>query len=120
MIQMERYYAGQSRLCLKGFARGEAGGSNVTNKKSMPLINVKVIEGVFTDTQKREMIRKLTDSMVSIEGEQMRQVTWVVIEEVKRGDWGIGGKPVSTQELKPLANRRLKRPPAAMTGAKRR
>lgn len=56
----------------------------------MPLVNVKVIEGVFTDSQKRSMVEKLTDAMVTIEGENMRGVTWVVIEEVKSGDWGIG------------------------------
>ncbi len=58
----------------------------------MPLIEVKIIEGVFSKAQKQEMIKKLTDAMVSIEGENMRQITWVVIEEVKSGDWGIGGK----------------------------
>ena len=69
----------------------------------MPLVNVKVIEGVFTAEQKQEMVRKLTDTMVSIEGENMRQVTWVVIEEVKSGDWGIAGQPLSTADVKALA-----------------
>jgi len=69
----------------------------------MPLVNVKVIEGVLSDSQKREMVEKLTDVMVSIEGENMRKVTWVMIEEVKSGDWGIGGKPVTTEEVKALA-----------------
>jgi 4-oxalocrotonate tautomerase len=69
----------------------------------MPLIQVKVIEGVFTDGQKHEIVRKLTDAMVSIEGENMRPVTWVTIEEVKSGDWGIGGKPLTTQDVKALA-----------------
>ncbi len=69
----------------------------------MPLINVKLIEGVFTPEQKQEMIRKLTDTMVSIEGENMRSVTWVVVEEVKSGDWGIGGNPLSTEDVKNLA-----------------
>ena len=69
----------------------------------MPLVNVKVIEGVFSDSQKRELVEKLTDAMVSIEGENMRKVTWVMIEEVKSGDWGIGGKPVTTEEVKALA-----------------
>ena len=69
----------------------------------MPLVNVKVIEGVFTPSQKQEMIRKLTDTMVSIEGENMRAVTWVVIEEVKSGDWGIAGNPLTTNDVKALA-----------------
>ncbi len=70
----------------------------------MPLLNVKVIEGVFTPEQKEEMIRKLTDTMVSIEGENLRPLTLVVIEEVKSGDWGVGGNPVTTEEAHSLAN----------------
>jgi 4-oxalocrotonate tautomerase len=66
----------------------------------MPLIQVKVIEGVFTEAQKREMVHKLTDAMVSIEGENMRSVTWVIVEEIKSGDWGIGGKSLTTADVK--------------------
>ena len=69
----------------------------------MPLLNVKLIEGVFTPKQKQEMIRKLTDTMVSIECENLRGVTWVVIEEVKSGDWGVGGKALSTADVTALA-----------------
>jgi 4-oxalocrotonate tautomerase len=74
----------------------------------MPLVNVKLIEGVFTEAQKQEMIRKLTDTMVSIEGENMRPVTWVVIEEVKSGDWGISGQPLTTDAVKELAAGKVK------------
>jgi 4-oxalocrotonate tautomerase len=69
----------------------------------MPLIQVKLIEGVFTDNQKQEMVRKLTDAMVSIEGENMRPVTWILIEDVKSGAWGIGGNPLTTTDVKNLA-----------------
>ena len=69
----------------------------------MPLVNVKLIEGVFTLAQKQEMIRKLTDTMVEIEGENLRPVTWVVIEEVKSGEWGIGGNPITISDVKALA-----------------
>jgi 4-oxalocrotonate tautomerase len=69
----------------------------------MPLIQVKLIEGVFTETQKREIIRKLTDALVSIEGESMRRVTWVIVEEVKSGDWAIGGSVLTTADVKALA-----------------
>ena len=55
----------------------------------MPMINVKLIEGVFNETQKKKMVTALTDAMVAIEGESMRQVTWVVIEEVKSGNWAM-------------------------------
>jgi 4-oxalocrotonate tautomerase len=69
----------------------------------MPFINVKLIEGVFTASQKQEIIQKLTDTMVGIEGENMRAVTWCVVEEVKSGDWGIAGKPLKTEDVKALA-----------------
>lgn len=69
----------------------------------MPFVNVKIIEGVFNESQKQEMIKKLTDTMVSIEGENMRPVTWVVIEEVKSGDWGIGGKGYTSADVIALA-----------------
>lgn len=68
----------------------------------MPLVNVKVIEGVFTTGQKQDMVRRLTDTMVEIEGENMRPVTWVIVEEVKSGDWGIAGSPLSTADVKAL------------------
>jgi 4-oxalocrotonate tautomerase len=69
----------------------------------MPLINVKIIEGVFDVQQKQEIIERLTDAMVSIEGENMRQVTWCVVEEVKSGDWGIAGNPLTTEQVRALA-----------------
>ncbi len=69
----------------------------------MPFLNVKLIEGVFDSAQKEDMITKLTDTMVSIEGENMRGVTWVVIEEVKSGEWGVGGRPLATADVKALA-----------------
>lgn len=69
----------------------------------MPLINVKIIEGVFDADQKRQIVERLTDAMVGIEGENMRPVTWCVVEEVRSGDWGIGGKALTTQDVKALA-----------------
>jgi 4-oxalocrotonate tautomerase len=68
----------------------------------MPIVNVKVIEGVFTPEQKQQMIKKLTDTMVSIEGENMRGVTWVYIEDVKQGEFGIGGNPLTAADVHAL------------------
>jgi 4-oxalocrotonate tautomerase len=69
----------------------------------MPFITVKLIEGVFDAGQKGEIIECLTETMVAIEGENMREVTWVVVEEVRSGDWGMGGKALSTEDVKALA-----------------
>jgi 4-oxalocrotonate tautomerase len=71
--------------------------------EAVPLINVKLIEGVFTPAQKREMIERLTDTMVEIEGENMRQVTWCVVDEVKSGDWGIAGNALTVEHVRALA-----------------
>ncbi len=68
----------------------------------MPLINFKAIEGVLAPEQKRELIEKLTDATASVYGEGIRQVTWVVIEDVNSGDWGIAGKPATTADIKEL------------------
>jgi 4-oxalocrotonate tautomerase len=69
----------------------------------MPLVNVKLIEGVFDAEQKQRIVRDLTKAMVEIEGENMRPVTWVIVEEVTSGEWGIGGNPLSTADVKALA-----------------
>jgi 4-oxalocrotonate tautomerase len=60
----------------------------------MLLIQVKLIEGVFTALQTQEIIERLTDAIVEIEGENMRPHTWCVVEEVASGEWGIGGRPL--------------------------
>ncbi len=65
----------------------------------MPLITVKLIENVFTPEQKKELIRKLTDTMVEVEGENLRGVTFVLIEDVKEGDWGIGGRALTAVDV---------------------
>ena len=69
----------------------------------MPFIQVRVIEGVFSDAQKRQMIQKLTDALVSVEGEYLRPVTSVLIEDIKSGDWGMGGRPLTTADVKAMA-----------------
>jgi 4-oxalocrotonate tautomerase len=69
----------------------------------MPLNNVKVIEGVFSADQKQDIVKEVTDAMVRVEGENMRQVTWVIVEEVRSGDWAIGSNPLSTEAVKALA-----------------
>lgn len=70
----------------------------------MPIISVKLIEDVFTPEQKREMIEKLTETMIEIEGESMRGVTMVYIEEIKQGDWGIGGKCLTASDVHAIQN----------------
>jgi 4-oxalocrotonate tautomerase len=69
----------------------------------MPLIQISVIKGVFSTEQKAQMISRLTDAMVSVEGENMRGVTWVKVDEIESGDWGIGGQVLTTEAVNALA-----------------
>lgn len=72
-------------------------------ESAMPLVDIQLIKGVFNDAQKREMIQKVTETMVGIEGESLRGVTWVRILEVGSGEWAIGGKPLTAGDVKALA-----------------
>jgi 4-oxalocrotonate tautomerase len=78
------------------------GSTTTVKERHMPLINVKVIEGVFTSEQKTQIAERLTDAMVSVEGENMRGVTWCVIDEVNSGDWAIGGRCLTTEAVHAL------------------
>ena len=69
----------------------------------MPLVTIDVIKDVFTPSQKRELIAKVTEAMVQVEGENMRPVTWVRINEFESGDWAIGGKALQTKDVLALA-----------------
>jgi 4-oxalocrotonate tautomerase len=68
----------------------------------MPLINIEVIENVFTPEQKKELIEKVTDALISVEGEALRPYTLVKIDEVKDGNWSVGGKIISASDARRL------------------
>ena len=72
----------------------------------MPFVNVKVIKGVFNTDEKQEIISKLTETMVGIEGEALRGVTWVTVDEVESGSWGIGGQAITADYVKELQSGR--------------
>jgi len=68
----------------------------------MPLVNIKVIEGVFSPEQKAELVRNLTEAVIAVAGEKMRSVTWVLLDEVQSGDWAIGGQTLTTEAVRSL------------------
>ncbi|MCE5269260.1 MAG: tautomerase family protein [Planctomycetaceae bacterium] len=68
----------------------------------MPLANIKVIEGVFSSEEKQRMIEKISEAIISIEGETLREKTVVILEEVKSGDWAVGGKTFTTDAVNRL------------------
>ncbi|MEZ4224804.1 MAG: 4-oxalocrotonate tautomerase family protein [Polyangiaceae bacterium] len=70
----------------------------------MPLVQIRGVQGYLNADQKQELIRKVTDAVLSVEGEGLRDVTWVTIEDVPAGAWGVGGKSVSADDLRQLAS----------------
>jgi|tagenome__1003787_1003787.scaffolds.fasta_scaffold15846639_1 4-oxalocrotonate tautomerase len=68
----------------------------------MPFVEIKVIDGVFGTEEKAEMVRAVTEAMLSVEGEAMRQVTWVTVNSVASGEWGIGGQLLTTEAVQAL------------------
>ena len=69
----------------------------------MPLVTIDVIKDVFSPSQKKELISKVTEAMIQVEGENMRPVTWVRINEFEGGDWAIGGKALRASDVHALA-----------------
>jgi len=69
----------------------------------MPLVTIDVIKDVFTPDQKKAMIEQVTDAMVAVEGEAMRPVTWVKINEIEQGDWAIGAQRLGASAVHAMA-----------------
>jgi 4-oxalocrotonate tautomerase len=70
----------------------------------MFLIQVKLITGVLTDPQKQELVERLTDALVATAGENTRQLTWCLLEEVAGGAWGTCGQTVTADDVRALAS----------------
>jgi 4-oxalocrotonate tautomerase len=75
----------------------------VRRRNDMPLVTIDVIRDVFTPKQKQDLIAKVTAAMIEVEGENMRGVTWVRVNEFESGDWAIGGKALKTSDVHALA-----------------
>jgi 4-oxalocrotonate tautomerase len=69
----------------------------------MPLVQVRVIEGVFSANQKRQIVEGVTEAIVAVEGEGMRRITWVLVDEVASGAWGVAGRALTTEDVKAMA-----------------
>jgi 4-oxalocrotonate tautomerase len=69
----------------------------------MPLVTIDVIKDVFTARQKQDLVRKVTDAVVSVEGEPPRGLTWVRVQEFEQGDWGMGGKTLTAADVRAMA-----------------
>ena len=60
----------------------------------MPIVSVKVIENFFTEEQKKALVKELTDAFCRATFEAARPYIYVMVEEVKQGQWGLAGHPL--------------------------
>jgi 4-oxalocrotonate tautomerase len=78
------------------------GWSLVEGGQDVPIIDVKVMEGVLTTEQKQKIARGFTDVFSDVVGSPARPVTWVVIQDVASGHWTMGGDPITTEGVMEL------------------
>jgi 4-oxalocrotonate tautomerase len=71
----------------------------------MPLVTIDVIKDVFTPSEKQQLIAKVTEAMIAVEGEALRGVTWVRINEFESGDWAIGGQTLTATDVQTMAGK---------------
>jgi len=82
-----------ARKVLAGRTKDEKGAT-------MPFIDIKVIEGVFTSEEQRDMVERVTDAVVAVEGEALRPFTVTVVTETPSGSWGVGGQTLTSEAVK--------------------
>lgn len=70
----------------------------------MPMITIDIIKDVFSPQKKQDLIQRVTDAVVSVEGEPLRSVTWVRINEFEQGDWAIGGERLSASAVRAMSS----------------
>lgn len=68
----------------------------------MPLIQISVVEGALTEQQKSQLISSVTESVLAVYGEGLRPHTWVIVNDIKSGQWGLGGQGLTTEAVKAL------------------
>lgn len=70
----------------------------------MPLVEVKVFEGELTTQQSKDLIEKITDAVTNVTSDKLKDATWVIINEVKSGSWGIGGNALGLEDVQKMIN----------------
>lgn len=63
----------------------------------MPLVTIDVLKNAWTSSQKNDFIAKVTEAMVDVAGEPLRQVIWVKLAEVDEAQWAVGGQRLTAE-----------------------
>ncbi len=68
----------------------------------MPVVNLRVMENVLSREQKQEIAQQFTDTLASVIGEPVRELTWVIVDDIGSGALSIGGNAVSTEGVREM------------------
>ena len=71
----------------------------------MPLVTIKVFKDELSNSQAKDLIHKVMEAVIPFVGEKLRDNTWVLIEEIASGSWGIGGKPFGLKDVRAIQSR---------------
>ncbi len=72
----------------------------------MPLVTIRALEGALTPAQREDLMVRVTDAVVAVQGEGVRNVTWVIFDEIRDRTISIGGDVKSSAYVRGLmANR---------------
>ena len=71
----------------------------------MPLITIKMFEDELSDSQTKDLIQQVTEAVIPFVGEELRGNTWVLVEEIASGSWGIGGKTFGLKDVRAIQSR---------------
>lgn len=68
----------------------------------MPFVNVQTIKGIMNSEQKKELLRRMTDLIVEIEGNgdpEFRRSVWIRIDEHEPEQWSLGGIQLTSEMI---------------------
>ena len=65
----------------------------------MPLIKINIFKNELEPKQIEKLITKVTDVITEVTSEKLRDVTWVIINEIDNGHWGIGGRTLGLDDV---------------------
>lgn len=67
----------------------------------MPFIQLTTMEKTLSHEEKQEIIKRITDAVVAVEGEEFRSSVWVVINDsIAEQQFGIGGRTLTAEAYK--------------------
>ncbi len=68
----------------------------------MPFVEIKVVDGVFDSEEKAALVQEVTEAVVRVEGEALRGSTFVTVQSVASGEWGIGGRLMTAADIRAI------------------